>query len=246
MTVIDYRGKWSRDKDYYPQPTHVWNLPAGWSCPWAETCLTKADRETGKLTTRPDRNKDGSPREWPEGVEPYVCYAARAERYPNVRKTRWHNFEVARAHVHNSDVFDIPGKATHVRIHGSGDFYSEPYFCLWLETAEANPHVQFWAFTKSLRYWVDHLDEVPANLALTASRGGKEDHLIDEYGLRTAEVFYDIADVPEDMVIDTDDAEAMDATAPSFALLENMTNKGQATREDIARHNERARELQGR
>lgn len=237
---------YTRDKNYYRQPTHVFNLPAGWTCPWADSCLTKADKDTGKLIVRPDRNADGTPKEHTSDAEPYVCYAARAERYPSVRDVRWHNFTAARARVHNSDTFEIPRNATHVRVHGSGDFFNEAYFCLWLETAAEHPDVHFWAFTKSIRYWVDHIDEVPPNFALTASTGSKEDHLITEHNLRTATVYYDLADVPEYEVIDTDDGEAQDPTAPSFALLENMANKQQATREDIAAHNARALQIQGR
>lgn len=245
MTVIDYRPRWTVDKKYYPQPTHVWNIPAGWTCPWASNCLTKADRDTGKLTTRPDRNRDGS-KKLPDGETTYICYAARAERFPAVRDSRWHNFEVARMHVNEAEPFTIPEKATHVRVHGSGDFFNEAYFLLWMETARLYPDVTFWAFTKSIHLWVNNLDEVPPNFALTASRGSKMDHLIDEHGLRAAEVYYDIRDVPEDMVIDFDDREPMNPLAPSFALLENSTNTNQREDEAIAEHNKRAYELQGR
>lgn len=104
----------------------------------------------------------------------------------------------------------------------------------------------FWAFTKSIGYWIDHLDEVPGNFALTASVGSKQDQLIDDYGLRTATVYYRLEDVPEDMAIDIDDWEAQNPTAPSFALLENMANKKQADNQAIHDHNQRAYEIQGR
>lgn len=220
---------YTRKTTYYKQTTHEFNLPAGWSCPHADACLTKADKDTGKLIKRPDKNPDGTIPLHVSNAEPYVCYAARAERYPSVRDTRWHNFTAARA-----------------RVHGSGDFFNEAYFCLWLETALLHPHVQFWAFTKSIGYWVDHIDDVPKNFALTASTGSKQDDLITAHGLRTATVYYNLADVPEDMVIDYDDGEAQNPLAPSFALLENMSNKKQADDPAIAAHNARAYELQGR
>lgn len=53
-------------------------------------------------------------------------------------------------------------------------------------------------------------------------RGGKHDHLIDQHGLKCAEVFATLEDVPEDMMIDFDDSEAM-YPGPSFALLENFS-----------------------
>ena len=237
---------YTRKTTYYKQTTHEFNLPAGWACPHADACLTKADKDTGKLVKRPDKNPDGTIPLHISNAEPYVCYAARAERYPSVRNSRWHNYTADRARVHNSDTFDLPKNATHVRVHGSGDFFNEAYFCLWLETAQLHPDVQFWAFTKSIQYWIDHIDEVPPNFALTASVGSKQDHLITEHGLRTATVYYDLADVPENMVIDYDDGEAQDPLAPSFALLENMSNKKQADDPAIAAHNARAYELQGR
>lgn len=227
---------YTRKTDYYRQPTHEFNLPAGWSCPWAKNCLTKADRDTGKLVVRPDHD--------PDIDDAYVCYAARAERYPSVRNTRWHNYSAVRALMAQEvSTFTIPRNATHIRVHGSGDFFNETYFCTWLATARKHPDVTFWAFTKSIDIWVSNIDDVPDNFALTASRGSKQDHLIDEYGLRTAQVFYDLDDVPETMVVDRDDWEAQHPSSPSFALLENMTNRRQTTRTDIDNHNLRAAEL---
>ena len=48
------------------------------------------------------------------------------------------------------------------------------------------------------------------------------------------------------MVIDTDDGEAQDPLAPSFALLENQSNRKQTTDQEILDHNRRAYTLQGR
>lgn len=127
-----------------------------------------------------------------------------------------------------------------------GDFFSEEYFRAWCDTAAAYLQVQFWAFTKSINYWVDNQDRVPPNLALTASTGSVHDNLAVENGLRTATVYYHIEDIPEGMVIDTDDGEAQDPLAPSFALLENQSNRKQTTDQEILDHNRRAYALQGR
>lgn len=213
--------KYQRKTTYYPVTTHEFNLPAGWTCPFADDCLTKADRDTGKLVM----------------VGPgYRCYAATAERFPGVRDSRWDNFSWVKEHLKTNDPFPVPEKATHVRIHGSGDFFNQKYFDRWCETAAANPDVQFWAFTKSIQYWVNSMDKVPDNLVLQASRGSKQDHLIDEHDLKCAEVFHDFEDVPEGMPIDFDDTYAM-VKGPSFALLENFRNKDQANDERIKRHN---------
>lgn len=237
---------YSRDTKYYLQPTHVFNIPAGWSCPWADNCLTKADRDTGKLIVRPDKNPDGTEKVREDGEDTYVCYAARSERFPSARQARWRNYENARKMVKSGENFNVPKNATHVRIHGSGDFFSQFYFDRWLETIRSHPDVIFWAFTKSIGYWVERIDSIPPNLSLTASTGTKLDHLIEEYGLKTATVYDSIDDVPEDVCIDINDSEAQNPQAPSFALLENTQNKNQGARQDIVEHNKRAMELQGR
>lgn len=152
-------------KTYYSSPTYEWNLPAGWTCPGARTCLVKASKETGKM-----RN---------ESTE-YRCYAAMAERFPGVRGHRWANFEMAK----RGELPELPKTAKRVRIHASGDFFNQRYFDRWMEYARQYPEVEFWAYTKSLVYWVKRLHDIPDNLVLTASYGGKQDHLIEEHGLK--------------------------------------------------------------
>ena len=81
-----------------------------------------------------------------------------------------------------------------IRIHVGGDFYSQPYFDAWLNVAMLNPHRRFYSYTKSLPFWVNRLDSISIgsfpNMELIASRGGKKDRLIDEYGLKEAVVIY--------------------------------------------------------
>ena len=126
---------WSRNTKYYTGVVWEYNLPAGHSCPFAGECKVVADRETGKMTGR-----DGG----------FRCYAAMAERWPAVRKSRWDNFEAMK----RGEMPEVPAGCSDVRIHASGDFYSSEYFDRWLKVCRDNPTVNFWAFTKSLRYWV--------------------------------------------------------------------------------------------
>jgi len=193
--------KFIKKKTYYPFPVYEFNLPAGHSCPFAKDCKIKVDRETGKFDTT--------------GTV-YRCYAASAERFPGVRTSRWNNYEA----MLRQEPIELPKDAMYVRIHSSGDFFSQKYFDTWLQVCRDNPDVKFWAFTKSLQFWVNRLDEVPDNLTLQASKGSMLDHLIDEYSLKYAQVFASIDDVPEGMPIDTNDTWAMSG-AESFALLDN-------------------------
>ncbi len=165
----------TKNTKYYETIVYEFNLPTGWACPYADECLVKVDRETGK-----QNNLSGA----------YKCYASSAERFPSARKSRWGNFDMAKAGL----IPPLPKQAKYVRIHSSGDFFSQEYFDLWLAYIRKHAGVKFWAYTKSLKYWVARKNELPSNLVLTASTGGKLDHMIAEHDLR----YTVIIDKPED------------------------------------------------
>ena len=74
-------AKVKRIAQWWGKPVNVYSfsLPAGWSCPQAKICLSKADKITGKITD----GKDTTIR----------CYAASDEaKSPNARKARWYYF----------------------------------------------------------------------------------------------------------------------------------------------------------
>ena len=80
----------------------------------------------------------------------------------------------------------------------------------------------FYAYTKSLMYWVRSRDIVPANLVLTASYGGRDDHLIAEHGLRSAKVVFSQQEADDlGLEVDNDDSHACDPARANqdFALL---------------------------
>ena len=70
----------------------------------------------------------------------------------------------------------MASKATHVRIHDSGDFYAQSYVDAWVNIAKALPGVVFYAYTKSLD--LDYAS-APGNLRIVQSEGGKLDAQID-------------------------------------------------------------------
>lgn len=191
-----------KKKTFYPFPVWEFNLPAGHSCPFAKACKLCVDRETGKQTYT--------------GTE-YRCYAGSAERFPGVRKSRWENFEA----MLKGEPIILPKEITHLRIHSSGDFFSQDYFDKWLQVARDNPNVKFWAFTKSIRFWVARLGQIPENFTLQASYGSIDDDLIEKYHLKFAKVFKDKEEaIRSGLPIDTNDTYAMSGTQ-SFALLDN-------------------------
>jgi len=145
----------------------------------------------------------------------YRCYAASAERFPAVRNSRWINFELSKI-----EIPELPKNCKAVRIHASGDFYSQEYFNKWVSYCKENKEVEFWAYTKSLNYWVKRIKDIPNNLTLTASYGGKHDNLIKEYKLKNAIV---INEYKEDKPIDYNDDLARTKNI-SFYLLDNNKN----------------------
>lgn len=204
--------KFSGPMSYYKDKVYEFNLPAGWTCPQAEECLVKADRDTGKMKNGPKMT--------------FRCYAAQNERFPAARDMRWRNFEsVRRAKV--SEITSIisealPKNARRVRIHGSGDFFNQKYFDGWLEVCREHEDILFWAFTKSLKLWIDRLDKMPKNLIMQASWGGRDDALIEEYNLKYAKVFKTVDQALESgLPIDIDDYYASTNNG-SFALVDNF------------------------
>jgi hypothetical protein len=68
-----------------------------------------------------------------------------------------------------------------IRIHDSGDFYSNKYAMNWLNVIHQCPLTQFYAYTKMVQMFVEleRLKMIPSNLRLIYSYGGSEDSHID-------------------------------------------------------------------
>jgi len=195
--------KFIKNTKYYSGTVHEWNLPTGSTCPFAMECKVTVDRVTGKFDIHRGQ---------------YKCYAAGPERFPAVREHRWKNFE----YVKNGGVPEIPKGCNAIRIHASGDFFNQAYFDMWVELARQNPSVEIWAYTKSLNYWIKRINDIPSNLVLTASRGGRLDHLIDEYNLKNVTIFANKFEVPNELPIDTNDDYARTPNV-NFALVDNYS-----------------------
>jgi hypothetical protein len=205
--------KFIKNKKYYTGIVYEWNLPTGVTCPFALECKVSVDRVSGKFSIA-------------RGA--FKCYAASAERFPAVREHRWHNYEAAKM----ANIPELPADAKHVRIHMSGDFFSQHYFDVWLDYARKHPDVKFWAFTKSITYWVNRLGDIPSNLILTASYGGKHDALIECYNLKYTKVVKSVEEAAG-MPIDFNDDYARMPDV-NFCLLDNNA-VGKAKQKDKLR-----------
>lgn len=80
-------------------------------------------------------------------------------------------------------------KATHIRIHDSGDFYSPAYLNKWLNICKSNPGVIFYAYTKSIKFFLESALQIPTNLNVIFSEGSKNDELIKPDTMRHARIF---------------------------------------------------------
>ena len=203
----------------------IFSLPAGYACPHAGVCKTFADRVTGAITDLPQHSGTTA--------DEYRCFAAMAEVRPNVREARWHNWDLLREAIHLNgnqavllrDLIDMslsmqPPKKL-VRIHESGDFWTENYMRAWVIVAAQRPQQQFYAYTKSLGMWLNLKDQMPSNFYLTASYGGTLDYLIPKYPnvfQRIAYVVYTEEQAAEHgLEIDHDDSHCL--CDKPFALL---------------------------
>ena len=163
--------------------TLIFNLPAGKTCPGASLCLAFAKRDAngkGTIVDGPDME--------------FRCFAACSEAmYPKTYDARQHNwdtvknllamFTIGKAGMMVSEMLNKARTRNTqlVRIHESGDFYSAEYFAMWMHVARLNPDLTFYAYSKNLPMILEYgLENLPRNFYLTASKGGKFDHLIDE------------------------------------------------------------------
>ena len=196
----------------------TFTLPAGHTCPGAKDCLSRANRETGKITDGPDTE--------------FRCFAASAEAtYPSLRKMEWRNFELLRAALiqdkkagfenspHTADLIhnSLPKKFDIMRVHVGGDYFVREYLQAWIEVAKRNPDKVFYSYSKSLHLFRQFA--LPENLVLPASRGGKYDELIDLNGWKEALVVYSEQEAADKgLEIDHDDTHAAFGKE-NFALL---------------------------
>lgn len=109
-----------------------------------------------------------------------LCYA-RQGRYimPTVAAAREFNLTKVRGDLGvfvREAIEDLQRKrAKTIRIHDSGDFFSQEYLNAWFTIVASFPERKFYAYTKSL-----HLDynKCPKNLQIVQSVGGLLDHKI--------------------------------------------------------------------
>jgi len=80
-----------------------------------------------------------------------------------------------------------------IRIHDSGEFFSDAYLLAWMRIMETAPTVRFYCYTKAIDRFKRLVEPgAPDNFLWCYSLGGREDHLIDSARERHADVFPDV------------------------------------------------------
>ena len=176
----------------------LFSLRSGHECPFAYLCHTRVypDKPSG------EKIRHFAIEQGLEGA--FGCFSAGDELvHPKVYEARLHNvllLQKAANLVPSRDLFnratmmcellyesirhaDPKNKHPRCRVHVGGDFFSYEYMWAWLRVAERMPNREFYAYTKSLPFWLRHHFEnhFPAteNFKMTASAGGRADAVID-------------------------------------------------------------------
>lgn len=145
----------------------TFDLPAGFTCPMASLCKAYASKVNGKII-------DGK-------SMIFRCYAASIEsRFKNSRLAHWHNYDLLKGLSESSMVelinSSIKKNVKIVRIHSSGDFFSQEYFNAWVKVASMNQDIQFFGYTKIVDYVKASKSD---NFKLVYSMGGLMDNQVD-------------------------------------------------------------------
>ena len=204
--------RWLQDR----RKVYSFDLLSGWSCPQANECLSKVVQIGDSRKIQDGKNCQ------------FRCFSASQEAtFPSAYNKRKANFDAMRSlkssYSMACKIADaMPDNLGICRIHVAGDFFNQKYFRAWHLIAEWYPDRLFYAYTKSLSWWVEDRDSLPDNLVLTASRGGRLDFMIDELNLRESRVVFSEAEA-EALGYEIDHTDELAAIPEirdeSFALL---------------------------
>ena len=133
------------------------------------------------------------------------CYAQKGNytRFPIVQQLMEQKYEITKQNNFNTLMNEEikKKKAKYVRIHDSGDFYSVKYLLKWVDIANANKEVIFYAYTKSIKFFKGCIN-IPKNLKIIFSEGSKTDNLINTLKDRHARIFKDLTTLLSEGYID--------------------------------------------
>lgn len=126
--------------------------------------------------------------------------------------------EVPRGHLHPRVARRLDVGAACIRVHDSGDFFSEAYLRAWFRVATARPGVLFYAYTKEVALLEGLRPEAPPNFLWVYSLGGRQDRLVDRETMRHADVFPDEAAIAAAGYVSQDAHDLLCVVHPSLRI----------------------------
>jgi len=150
----------------------AFDLPCGWTCPFAKDCRTKVIEVDGKRHA--------------EMTGKFQCYASKAELlYPSVYRKRQVNLAASKAdNFAELMIGEIKSEAVKiVRIHSSGDFYNGKYIEKWINIIESLPEVTFFGYTKDISVVLSLCSDPIPNWKMTYSYGGRDDEEANKWNI---------------------------------------------------------------
>ena len=146
--------------------TYAFGIPAGLTCPNMKACAVGCYAKAGF----------------------YVAY-------PSVLRAQKARYELTQGphfiELMKREIQKI--QPDRVRIHDSGDFWSETYLRKWIVIMEHFPRTIFYSYSKMINLLKSH--PLPQNFTPIFSYGGKEDYLIDPTIHRHSKVFRSVEDL---------------------------------------------------
>lgn len=196
---------------------YSFDMLSGSCCPGARDCKSQVIIQDGKRTI-----KDGP-------FTKFRCFSASQEAlYTGVYNLRKNNSDIVKSLARSPKLLlgalktSLPSDAGIIRWHVAGDIINWNYMLTLCNIAKQHPQIWFYLYTKSLPQWIKarDLSLIPQNFRLTASRGGRYDHLIDSEGLREARVVFSKKEAKKlNLELDDNDWHALRTTNKSFCLL---------------------------
>ena len=196
---------------------YSFDMLSGISCPGAKECKSQVKIQDGKRTV-----KDGPHTK-------FRCFSASQEAlFTGVYNLRKNNLDIVKSLARSPKLLleafeaSLPSNAGIIRWHVAGDIINWNYMLTLCNIAKQYPQIWFYLYTKSLPQWIKarDLSLIPKNFRLTASRGGRYDHLIDSEGLREARVVFSKKEAKRlKLELDDNDWHALRTTNKSFSLL---------------------------
>jgi hypothetical protein len=195
------------------------DMRSGHDCPGAKDCKSCVVKCPKSVNRSGFRIEDGPHTE-------FRCFSASQEIvFPALRKMRERNSAAMHKmrgwKAHRDLILNtLPKNIGVLRYHVGGDWFRESYLRGAIAAADARPDVLFYSYTKSLPFLLRLPMDNPSlgimrpNFLLTASRGGKWDHLIDDLQLRL------------DLKLDHDDSHAATFGGDFALLIHGVQPKG--------------------